>query len=204
MNEVGATNTVFCFFINGTQPITIVQLKNAFAELKNNQPAFLFIDRIDALPPPPYRPEDKGTTERSVHTELTNLLDPLNLPSQIRVVATTNKPDFLDPRLRDIFDREIKMPIPDANSRVQILQKSLEKMSLATDVYLPTIAGKTDGYVGADLAELCSEAAVEQFQRQIGMAASQGRSETPGLDQRKVTIEDFEAALAAFRPGASS
>ena len=218
MNGVKATKTVFCFFINGRDPITTIQLRHAFQQLVDHRPALLFIDRIDAISIdrsdalPPYNLEHNETTKRTVHTELTRLLDPLNLPPIIRVIVTTKKAEFLDSRLRDVFDREIKMPIPDAHARVQILQKCFEKMNLVndvslpiivTDVSLPIIAGKTDGYVGADLAALCSGAAVEQFQRQIGIAASEGGSGTPGLVQRNVTMEDFEAALATFPPGAS-
>jgi transitional endoplasmic reticulum ATPase len=90
-------------------------------------------------------------------------MDGLKTRSHVIVIGATNRPNAIDPALRRFgrFDREIDLGIPDATGRLEILRIHTKNMKLADDVDLETIANETHGHVGADLAALCTEAALQ-------------------------------------------
>jgi transitional endoplasmic reticulum ATPase len=89
-------------------------------------------------------------------------MDGLKGRGHVIVIAATNRPNTLDPALRRFgrFDREIDIGVPDEVGRMEVLRIHTRNMKLAEDVDLADIAKNTHGYVGADLAALCTEAAL--------------------------------------------
>lgn len=87
--------------------------------------------------------------------------------AQVLVIGATNRPDSLDPALRRAgrFDREVRMGIPDKESRYDILRSLCSKLRLSDDVCLREIAAYTPGYVGADLLSLIRESALSAVHR---------------------------------------
>uniref|UniRef100_A0A4W4HBX0 Transitional endoplasmic reticulum ATPase n=1 Tax=Electrophorus electricus TaxID=8005 RepID=A0A4W4HBX0_ELEEL len=162
-NETGA----FFFLINGPEIMSKLagesesNLRKAFEEAEKNAPAIIFIDELDAIAPK--REKTHGEVERRIVSQLLTLMDGLKQRAHVIVMAATNRPNSIDPALRRFgrFDREVDIGIPDATGRLEILQIHTKNMKLADDVDLEQVANETHGHVGADLAALCSEAALQ-------------------------------------------
>ena len=105
--------------------------------------------------------------ERRVVAQLLALMDGLEARGQVMIIAATNIPNALDPALRrpGRFDREIEIGIPDKEGRREALEIHSRGMPLAEAVDLERLAGITHGFVGADLAALCREAAMSALRR---------------------------------------
>ncbi len=162
-------------------------VREIFKKAKQVAPTIVFLDEIDSIAPRRGSYGDSGVTERIVNQLLTSL-DGIEVLQGVVVLAATNRPDIIDPGLLRAgrFDKIIYIPPPDAESRLKILQVHTKEMPLAKDVNLKEIAQKTDGYVGADLENLCREA---------GMVAY---SENP--DATEVAQKHFLSALKIIRP----
>jgi transitional endoplasmic reticulum ATPase len=132
-------------------------------------------------------------------------MDGLESRGQVIVIAATNRPDALDPALRrpGRFDREIVFPVPDKNGRKEILEIHTRNMPLADDVDLDKLASITHGFVGADLAALCKEAAMNALRRHLPeIDLESERIPTEVLNKIKVTMDDFYEALKDIQPSA--
>ena len=162
-------------------------VREIFKKAKQVAPTIVFLDEIDSIAPRRGSYGDSGVTERIVNQLLTSL-DGIEVLQGVVVLAATNRPDIIDPGLLRAgrFDKIIYIPPPDAESRLKILQVHTKEMPLAKDVNLKEIAQKTDGYVGADLENLCREA---------GMVAYR---ENP--DATEVAQKHFVSALKIIRP----
>ncbi len=178
-------------------------LRKVFSEAKRNQPAIMFIDEIDALTPK--RAEVTGEVEKRVVSQLLALLDGLERREQVIVIGATNRPDALDPALRrpGRFDRELRVPIPDAPGRLEILKIHTRGMPLDDGVDLDQLAKATHGFVGADLESLSREAAIKALRR-ILPSLDLDSAELPyeALLGLRVERADFEAALNEIEPSA--
>jgi transitional endoplasmic reticulum ATPase len=143
------------------------RLREIFEEAKKNAPSIIFIDEIDAIAPK--REEVTGEVEKRVVAQLLALMDGLEARGNVIVIAATNRPNALDPALRrpGRFDREIEIGVPDKQGRLEILQIHTRNMPLAKDVDLNRLAEMTHGFVGADLAALCREAAMKALRRYL-------------------------------------
>ncbi len=179
-------------------------IKRIFEEAEKNAPAIIFIDEIDAIAPK--REEVTGEVERRVVSTLLSQMDGLKSRGKVIVIAATNRPNSLDPALRrpGRFDREIEFPVPDRNGRLEILKIHTRNMPLAKDVDLEHIADITYGYVGADLAALCKEAAMAALRRVLPEIKWKEEKELPKevMEKLVVTKEDFENALKMVEPSA--
>jgi len=189
------------------------RLRSIFEDAQNHAPAIIFIDEIDSIAP---KREDMGgekQVERRVVAQLLSLLDGLESRGQIIVIAATNIPNTIDPALRrpGRFDREISIPIPDRNGRLQILQIHTRGMPLAdphtkgfgVGVNLERLAEITHGFVGADLEALCREAAMSALRKiipQIDFEMADIPYET--LLKLEVTMDNFLEALKEVEPSA--
>lgn len=200
-NESG----VFFFSINGPEKSageTESRLRRAFEEAENNKPAIVFIDEIDSIAPK----HTNNEIERRVASQLFTLMDGIKARSSyVIIMAATRHPNSVDPALRRCgrFDREVEFRMPDSSGRLDILQIHCRNMKLADDVDLKTIAAETDGYVGSDIASLCSEAAIQQIREKmdrIDFVDDAVYAEV--LDSLRVTMKNFRCALAAFIPSA--
>jgi len=173
------------------------RLREIFEEAKKNAPAIIFIDEIDAIAPK--RDEVVGEVERRVVAQLLALMDGLESRGQVVVIAATNRINAVDPALRrpGRFDREIEVPLPDKQGRLEILQIHTRHMPLADDVDLAKLAEMTKGYTGADLAALAREAAMAALRRYLPeIDIEQEKIPAEVLEKMVVKMEDF---LAAFR-----
>jgi transitional endoplasmic reticulum ATPase len=188
-------------------------LRGFFEEARRNAPAIIFIDEIDAIAPKREEMSGDRQVERRVVAQLLALMDGLESRGHVIVIAATNIPNTLDPALRrpGRFDREIAIGVPDKDGRREILEIHTRGMPLAEDpstssgqaVDLERLAAITHGFVGADLAALCREAAMNALRRlmpDIGFA--QAHIPYEKLMAMEVTMNDFLAALAEVEPSA--
>ncbi len=177
------------------------RLREIFKEAEENAPSIIFIDEIDAIAPK--RDEVVGEVERRVVAQLLALMDGLSSRGQVIVIAATNRPNALDPALRrpGRFDREIEVPLPDKQGRLEILQIHTRHMPLAPDVDLEKLAEMTKGYTGADLAALVREAAMHALRRYLPeIDIEEERIPVEVLEKMVVKMEDFMAAFKEITP----
>ncbi|KAK2815860.1 hypothetical protein Q5P01_026327 [Channa striata] len=204
-NETGA----FFFLINGPEIMSKLagesesNLRKAFEEAEKNAPAIIFIDELDAIAPK--REKTHGEVERRIVSQLLTLMDGLKQRAHVVVMAATNRPNSVDAALRRFgrFDREIDIGIPDSTGRLEILQIHTKNMKLADDVDLERIATETHGHVGADLAALCSEAALQTIRKKMTLIDLEDESiDADLLNSMAVTMDDFQWALSQSNPSA--
>ncbi|CAP23560.2 Protein CBG03070 [Caenorhabditis briggsae] len=201
-NETGS----FFFLINGPEVMSKMSgesesnLRKAFEECEKNQPAILFIDEIDAIAPK--REKTNGEVERVLFR---NFSLSWTGRSNLVVIAATNRPNSIDGALRRFgrFDREIDIGIPDAVGRLEILRIHTKNMKLAEDVDLEQIANECHGFVGADLASLCSEAALQQIREKMELIdLEDDQIDAEVLNSLAVTMENFRFAQGKSSPSA--
>ncbi len=178
------------------------KLRDIFEDAQKHSPSIIFIDEIDAIAPK--RENVEGEVERRVVAQLLALMDGLKSRGRVIVIAATNRPNDIDPALRrpGRFDREIEIGVPNRKGRLEILKIHTRNMPLAKDVDLKKLADITYGFVGADLAALCKEAAMNVLRRilpEINLKEGQPIS-TDVLEKLVVTMDDFKEALKVVRP----
>lgn len=202
-NETGA----FFFLINGPEVMSKMageaesNLRRAFEEAEKNAPAIIFIDEIDSIAPK--REKTNGEVERRVVAQLLTLMDGIKGRGQVVVIAATNRPNSIDAALRRFgrFDREIDIGVPDENGRLEILRIHTKNMKLAPNVSIEEIASKTHGYVGADLAQLATEAAMQCIRDKMDLIdVDEDTIDAEVLDSMAVTQEHFNIALGHCNP----
>ena len=181
------------------------RLREIFADAERNAPSIIFIDEIDAIAPKREEMGGEKQVERRIVAQLLALMDGLKQRGQVVVIAATNVPNLLDPALRrpGRFDREIEIPIPDRDGREEILAIHTRGMPLSEDVNMDEIANITHGYVGADLAALCREAAMHAL-RKVLLDVDFSKDYIPYevLSELSVDKEDFSNAFMELEPSA--
>lgn len=180
-------------------------LRKLFEEAERRAPAIIFIDEIDAIAPKREEIGGDRQVERRVVAQLLALMDGLESRGQVTVLAATNIPNTLDPALRrpGRFDREISVGVPDKNGRFEILEIHCRGMPLADDVDVAKLAAMTHGFVGADLAALCREAAMSALRRLMpDIDFMQPLLPYDKLVALRVTWDDFMSAFAEVEPSA--
>ncbi len=165
------------------------RVRDMFQQAKKQAPCIIFIDELDAVG------RQRGAGLGGGHDEREQTLNQMLVEMDgfegnegIIVIAATNRPDVLDPALLrpGRFDRQVVVPLPDVRGREQILKVHMKKLPLADDIKPEIIARGTPGFSGADLANLCNEAA---------LFAARNNKEV--VDQ-----EDFERAKDKIMMGA--
>jgi transitional endoplasmic reticulum ATPase len=176
------------------------QLRQVFETARKKAPSIIFIDEIDAIAQKRDALSGDKQVERRIVAQLLTLMDGLAGRGEVMVLAATNLPDGIDPALRrpGRFDREIRVDPPDRAGRREILAVHTRAMPIGAGVDLSELAAGTHGYVGADLAALCREAAMAALRRAGGLVPG----ETPELAALRVEAADFEAALREITPTA--
>src|SRR4029453_4239393 len=141
------------------------RLREIFEEAAQAAPSIIFIDEIDSIAPK--RGQVTGEAEKRLVAQLLTLLDGIEPRQNTVVIAATNRPEAIDEALRrpGRFDREIVVGVPDEPGRREILGIHTRGMPLGRDVNLDDLARRTYGFVGADVAALCREAALEAVRR---------------------------------------
>merc|ERR1712025_344161 len=202
-NETGA----FFFLINGPEIMSKMagesesNLRKAFEEAEKNSPAIIFIDEIDSIAPK--RDKTNGEVERRIVSQMLTLMDGLKQRAHVVVIGATNRPNSMDPALRRFgrFDREIDIGVPDENGRLEIFRIHTRNMKLDDDVDPELIAKETNGFVGADIAALCTEAAMQCIREKMDLIDIEDEQiDAEILDSMAVNQEHFRHALAQSNP----
>ncbi|GAA4662451.1 ATP-dependent zinc metalloprotease FtsH [Arthrobacter cryoconiti] len=139
------------------------RVRDLFEQAKNNSPAIIFVDEIDAVGRHRGAGIGGGNDEREqTLNQLLVEMDGFDVKTNVILIAATNRPDVLDPALLrpGRFDRQIPVEAPDRLGREQILAVHAKGKPLAPGVDLNAVAKKTPGYTGADLANVLNEAAL--------------------------------------------
>lgn len=174
-------------------------LREAFSEASSHaklgKPSVIFLDEIDALCP---RRDSRREQEIRVASQLFMLMDSIKSSStsvsHVVVVASTNRPDAIDPALRRAgrFDAEIEVTTPTEEERLHILKLYTKKLQLDVSVDLRAVAVSCNGYVGADLEALCREAAMSAVRK-----CSDSNIED---DSYSINMEDWKHARSVVGP----
>lgn len=130
-------------------------------------------------------------------------MDGLKGRGHVVVIAATNRPNTIDPALRRFgrFDREIDIGVPDEVGRMEVMRIHSKNMKLSEDVDLAEIAKQTHGYVGADLAALCTEAALQCIREKMDLIDIEDDTiDAEILDAMAVTNEHFRFAMGQTNP----
>jgi len=165
------------------------RVRDMFEQAKKATPCIIFIDEIDAVGRHRGAGMGGGNDEREqTLNQLLVEMDGFEGNEGIIVIASTNRPDVLDPALLrpGRFDRQVVVPLPDLRGREQVLKVHMRKVPLSEDVIAMDIARGTPGFSGADLANVVNESAL--------FAARQ--------DQRLVSMRHFEQAKDKIMMGA--
>jgi transitional endoplasmic reticulum ATPase len=204
-NEIGA----HFLYVNGPELVSSVHggteanLRRVFEEAMEHSPSIVMMDELDAIAP--RRGESGSQADARMGTQLLSLLDGLISMEDVVVIGTTNRIDSVDPALRrpGRFDREIFIAPPNADGRLEILNIHTRRVPMDEEAmaFLPELARRTHGYVGADLMELVREAGLNALRKAAGpgFASLRGRD---GLERLVVKKEDFLAALDKTSPSA--
>mmetsp|Transcript_19703 Transcript_19703/g.29162 ORF Transcript_19703/g.29162 Transcript_19703/m.29162 type:complete len:806 (+) Transcript_19703:92-2509(+) len=202
-NETGA----FFFLINGPEIMSKMagesesNLRKAFEEAEKNAPAIVFIDEIDSIAPK--REKTNGEVERRIVSQMLTLMDGLKSRASVVVIGATNRPNSIDPALRRFgrFDREIDIGVPDENGRLEIFRIHTRNMKLDDDVDPESIARETHGFVGADMAALCTEAAMQCIREKMDLIdIDEETIDAEVLDAMAVSMDHFRFALGVSNP----
>lgn len=182
------------------------RVRDMFEQAKKNAPCIVFIDEIDAVGR--HRGHGLGNSNDEREQTLNQLLvemDGFEANEGIIIIAATNRPDVLDPALLrpGRFDRQVVVPVPDIDGREKILGVHMKKLPLAPDVNARTIARGTPGFSGADLANLCNEAALlaaRRNKRLVAMSEFEDAKDKVmmGAERRSMVMTDDEKKMTAY------
>ncbi len=159
------------------------RVRDLFKQAKEKAPCIIFIDEIDAIGRSRGKGMMMGSNDERENTlnQLLSEMDGFNTDKGVIIMAATNRPDVLDTALLrpGRFDRQILIDKPDLNGRVSVLEVHSRNLKLSDDIDLKLLASQTPGFAGAELANLCNEAAL--------MAARRGKEH--------VEMEDFQDSI---------
>ncbi|MCA1788720.1 MAG: ATP-dependent zinc metalloprotease FtsH [Thioalkalivibrio sp.] len=183
------------FSISGSQFVEMfvgvgaARVRDLFEQAREKAPAIIFIDELDSLGRARGAPGIGGQDEKEqTLNQLLAEMDGFDPSSGLVLLAATNRPEVLDAALLRAgrFDRQVLVDRPDRLGRIAILKVHTRKVKLAAGVALEQVAELTPGFSGADLANLCNEAA---------LAATRRRAEAVTLDDFTVAVERIVAGL---------
>lgn len=185
------------------------RVRDLFKQAKKNAPAIVFIDEIDAVGR--HRGAGLGGGHDEREQTLNQILvemDGFETDQSVIVIASTNRPDVLDPALLrpGRFDRRVTMDLPDINEREAILKIHIKNKPLAADVNVRRLAERTPGFSGADLANLVNEGAILATRRNMKEIGMQELAESIekvilGPERRSRAINEKEKKVVAYHEG---
>ncbi len=167
------------------------KIREIFRRAKQVAPSIIFFDEMDAVAPRRGTGGDSHVTENVVSQILTEMSGIEDLHDVV-IVAATNRPDIIDPALLrpGRFDRQMLVPAPDEDARLDILKIHTKEMPVAKDVDLKKIARELDGFTGADIEALVREAGMNALRE--------------SFSAKMVTKKHFEEAKEKVKPSVSS
>ncbi len=183
------------------------RVRDLFAQAKEKAPCIVFIDEIDAVGRARGKNVGFSSNDERENTlnQLLTEMDGFGSNSGVIVLAATNRADILDKALMRAgrFDRQIHVTLPDLNERKDIFQVHLKALKLAPDFDLELIAKNTPGFSGADIANVCNEAALTAARRGKSDINNQDFSDAVdrvvgGIERKKTIMSPEEKRLTAF------
>jgi cell division protease FtsH len=203
------------FYISGSDFVEMFvgvgasRVRDMFEQAKKNSPCIIFIDEIDAVGRHRGAGLGGGNDEREqTLNQLLVEMDGFDPNEAIIVIASTNRPDVLDPALLrpGRFDRQVVVPNPDVTGRERILRVHMKNVPLAADVDVRTIARGTPGFSGADLANLVNEAALTAARKNRRMVLQRDFESAKdrvmmGAERKSMAMSDGEKRLTAYHEG---
>ncbi|MBG6054898.1 cell division protease FtsH [Salinibacterium sp. CAN_S4] len=185
------------------------RVRDLFDQAKQNSPAIIFIDEIDAVGRHRGAGVGGGNDEREqTLNQLLVEMDGFDVKTNVILIAATNRPDVLDPALLrpGRFDRQIGVDAPDLQGRKQILQVHAKGKPMADGVDLEVLARKTPGFTGADLANVLNEAALLTARSNAQLIDNRALDEAvdrvmAGPQRRTRLMNDKEKLITAYHEG---
>lgn len=187
------------------------RVRDLFRQAKEKAPCIVFIDEIDAVGRARGRNPNMGSNDERENTlnQLLTEMDGFGTNSGVIVLAATNRADILDKALMRAgrFDRQIYVDLPDLNDRVAIFNVHLGKIKTAGDLDVNLLARQTPGFSGADIANVCNEAALIAARHNKEVVDRQDFIDAVdriigGLEKRsKITTEEEKRAIAIHEAG---
>lgn len=187
------------------------RVRDLFKKAKDKAPCIIFIDEIDAVGRARGRNPNLGANDERENTlnQLLTEMDGFGTNSGIIVLAATNRVDILDKALLRAgrFDRQIYVDLPDLNDRKEIFYVHLRNVKIADDVDVDLLARQTPGFSGADIANVCNEAALIAARRNKASVEKQDFMDAVdrivgGLEKRsKITTEEERESIATHEAG---
>ncbi|SMN00097.1 Cell division protein FtsH [uncultured Candidatus Thioglobus sp.] len=200
------------FFISGSDFVEMFvgigasRVRDMFEQAKKNAPCIIFIDEIDAVG------RQRGAGMGGGHDEREQTLNQMLVEMDgfegsegVIVIAATNRPDILDPALLrpGRFDRQVTVGLPDINGRDAILKVHMKKLPIAKNVKSINIAKGTPGFSGADLANLCNEAALTAAGKDKNLVGMQEFEKAKdkimmGSERKSMAMDENEKKMTAY------
>jgi cell division protease FtsH len=203
------------FYISGSDFVEMFvgvgasRVRDMFEQAKKNAPCIIFIDEIDAVGRHRGAGLGGGNDEREqTLNQLLVEMDGFDPNESIIVIASTNRPDVLDPALLrpGRFDRQVVVPNPDVNGREKILRVHMRNVPLSSDVDVRVIARGCPGFSGADLANLVNEAALMAARRNRRMVMQRDFEDAKdkvmmGAERKSMVMSNEEKKKTAYHEG---
>ena len=187
------------------------RVRDLFKKAKDKAPCIIFIDEIDAVGRARGKNPNMGSNDERENTlnQLLTEMDGFGTNSGIIVLAATNRVDILDKALLRAgrFDRQIYVDLPDLNDRKEIFMVHLRDVKIAPDVDVDLLSRQTPGFSGADIANVCNEAALIAARRSKEFVEKQDFMDAVdrivgGLEKRsKITTEEERESIATHEAG---
>lgn len=183
------------------------RVRDLFRQAKEKAPCIVFIDEIDAIGRQRGKGMMMGSNDERENTlnQLLSEMDGFNTDKGVIIMAATNRPDILDSALMrpGRFDRQILIDKPDLKGRMAILEVHTKKIKMSEHVDIKTLASQTPGFAGAELANICNEAALIAARRgkeKIEMIDFQDaiEREVAGLEKKNKIISTEEREIVAY------
>ena len=183
------------------------RVRDLFKQAKEKSPAIIFIDEIDAIGRARGKSPNMGSNDERENTlnQLLTEMDGFGTNSGVIILAATNRADILDKALMRAgrFDRQIYVDMPDVNERKEIFDVHLKPLKLANDIDKDFLARQTPGFSGADIANICNEAALIAARKDKKHVEKQDFLDAVdrivgGLEKKNKIITDSEKKAIAY------
>lgn len=171
------------------------EINKIFKIAKENSPSIIYFDEFEALVPKRNMSSNSELTDRVV-SQLLAEIDGVSNLEDVAIIASTNRPDIIDPALTRTgrIGEKVKIDIPNKESRKEIFEIHLQNKPHGDDININKLAEKTENYTGSDIEKICQNAARKRIGQRI-------KNQT---DQQKITMDDLEKAINEQLPSYNS
>jgi len=183
------------------------RVRDLFKQAKDKSPAIIFIDEIDAIGRARGKNNFTGSNDERENTlnQLLTEMDGFGTDTNVIVLAATNRADILDKALMRAgrFDRQIYVDLPDLNERLEIFKVHLKPLKVVKSLDIEFLAKQTPGFSGADIANVCNEAALIAARKNRKSVGKQDFLDAVdrivgGLEKKNKIVTDDEKKTIAF------